>query len=97
MNSKLDKRRKEILNILARVPISSTQQLAEDTGVSNETMRKDLDALADEGLIVKVHGGVALAALAVGAPAALSLKFLLTCAPHIMRRKSGQSHKAPSG
>ena len=65
MNSKLDKRRKEILNILARVPISSTQQLAEDTGVSNETMRKDLDALADEGLIVKVHGGVALAGGAV--------------------------------
>ena len=57
MNSKLDKRRKEILNILARVPISSTQQLAEDTGVSN--------ALADEGLIVKVHGGVALAGGAV--------------------------------
>lgn len=61
MTSKLDKRRKEILNILARVPISSTQQLAEETGVSNETMRKDLDALADEGLILKVHGGVALA------------------------------------
>lgn len=65
MNSKLDKRRKEILNILARVPISSTQQLAEETGVSNETMRKDLDALADEGLILKVHGGVALVGGAV--------------------------------
>lgn len=65
MNSKLDKRRKEILNILARVPISSTQQLAEETGVSNETMRKDLDALADEGMILKVHGGVALAGGAV--------------------------------
>lgn len=61
MISKLDKRRKEILNLLANVPISSTQQLAEETGVSNETTRKDLDALADEGLILKVHGGVALA------------------------------------
>lgn len=61
MISKLDKRRKEILTILSKVPISSTQQLADLTKVSNETMRKDLDALSDEGLIIKVHGGVALA------------------------------------
>lgn len=61
MISKLDIRRKKILSILSEVPISSTQQLAEETSVSNETMRKDLDALAEEGLIIKVHGGVALA------------------------------------
>lgn len=56
-----DVRRKKILGLLAQVPISSTQQLADGTGVSTETMRKDLDALAEEGLIIKVHGGVALA------------------------------------
>lgn len=61
MRNKLDKRRKEILSILSEVPISSTQQLADLTSVSNETIRKDLDVLADEGLIIKVHGGVALA------------------------------------
>lgn len=61
MKSKLDKRRQLILSILADVPISSTQKLAEATNVSNETIRKDLDALADEGRIIKVHGGVALA------------------------------------
>lgn len=61
MISKLDKRRNEILSILSEVPISSTQQLADMTNVSNETIRKDLDALADKGLIIKVHGGVALA------------------------------------
>lgn len=61
MISKLDRRRKEILKILAEVPISSTPQLAQLTKVSTETMRKDLDALAEEGAIVKVHGGVALA------------------------------------
>ncbi|MDL2301746.1 DeoR/GlpR family DNA-binding transcription regulator [Lachnospiraceae bacterium OttesenSCG-928-D06] len=60
MISKLDKRRNEILSILSQIPISSTQQLAEETGVSTETMRKDLDFLAEEGLILKVHGGVAL-------------------------------------
>lgn len=61
MIRKLDTRRKEIISILSDVPISSTQQLADATGVSNETIRKDLDALADEGLIIKVHGGVAIA------------------------------------
>ncbi len=61
MISKLDKRRNDILTILSKVPISSTQQLAEEINVSSETIRKDLDFLAEEGLILKVHGGVALA------------------------------------
>lgn len=60
MASRLDARRKKILDLLAQVPISSTMQLADATDVSTETMRKDLDALAEEGLIIKVHGGVAL-------------------------------------
>ncbi len=61
MANKLQLRREKILDLLSQVPISSTQQLAEATDVSTETMRKDLDALAEEGLIIKVHGGVALA------------------------------------
>jgi len=61
MASKLNKRRKYVLEVLSEVPISSTQQLAELAKVSTETMRKDLDALSDEGSIIKVHGGVALA------------------------------------
>lgn len=60
MSEKLAVRRKAILALLSQMPISSTQQLAVATDVSTETMRKDLDALADEGLIIKVHGGVAL-------------------------------------
>jgi DeoR/GlpR family transcriptional regulator of sugar metabolism len=65
MSGKLDARRKKILDILAQIPISSPLQLAEAAKVSSETMRKDLDALALEGLIIKVHGGVALANAAV--------------------------------
>lgn len=61
MASKLDTRRKKILTLLGEVPLSSTQQLAEEIGVSTETMRKDLDILAENGMILKVHGGVALA------------------------------------
>jgi DeoR/GlpR family transcriptional regulator of sugar metabolism len=61
MAGKPDARRRKILDILAQIPISSTIQLAAAAKVSTETMRKDLDALAQEGLIIKVHGGVALA------------------------------------
>lgn len=61
MGSKLEKRRQTILDMLAKIPISTRMQLANATGVSTETIRKDLDALADEGKIIMVHGGVALA------------------------------------
>ena len=61
MASKLSVRRKNILNLLSQKPISSTQEIAATTGVSSETIRKDLDALAEQGLVIKVHGGVALA------------------------------------
>ncbi|MDR1549946.1 MAG: DeoR/GlpR family DNA-binding transcription regulator [Hungatella sp.] len=61
MANKLQLRREKILDLLSQIPISSTQQLAKATDVSTETMRKDLDALAEGGLIIKVHGGVALA------------------------------------
>jgi len=61
MDGKIEKRRKAILDLLSQVPISSTAQLASAMEVSTETMRKDLDALADEGMIIKIHGGVALA------------------------------------
>lgn len=61
MKLSLQQRRSEILKTLSQIPISTTIQLAEQTNVSCETIRKDLDALSKEGLIIKVHGGVALA------------------------------------
>ncbi|MGL5675227.1 MAG: DeoR/GlpR family DNA-binding transcription regulator [Cellulosilyticaceae bacterium] len=61
MKLTLQQRREKILKTLAEIPLSTTIQLAEETGVSTETIRKDLDALAKEGSIIKVHGGVALA------------------------------------
>lgn len=61
MKQTLKARREQILDLLSKVPLSSTVELAELTKVSCETMRKDLEALAVQNLIVKVHGGVALA------------------------------------
>ncbi len=57
--SKLQERRNKIIEILSETPICSTQQLADATNVSTETMRKDLEALQSKGSIIKVHGGVA--------------------------------------
>ncbi|MGL6173121.1 MAG: DeoR/GlpR family DNA-binding transcription regulator [Cellulosilyticaceae bacterium] len=60
MKLSLKQRRDKILSVLSEIPISTTLQLAEQTNVSSETIRKDLEALSKEGLIIKVHGGVAL-------------------------------------
>lgn len=61
MRSNVQQRREAILRTLSQIPISTTIQLAQQTNVSCETIRKDLDALSKEGIIMKVHGGVALA------------------------------------
>lgn len=61
MAHRLEQRRRQILELLAQSRICSPIQLASATQVSTETIRKDLDALANEGIIIKVHGGVALA------------------------------------
>lgn len=61
MKSKTDIRRDDILELLSKNAISSTQYLAEMLNVSSETIRKDLDLLSSKGKIIKVHGGAALA------------------------------------
>lgn len=57
---KVKKRHQEILKILANVPISTIQNLANELEVSSETIRKDLKQLSDEDKIIQTHGGVVL-------------------------------------
>lgn len=61
MSDKLQVRRNLILKALAQIPVCTIRHLSEITKVSTETVRKDLDFLANEGVIIKVHGGAALA------------------------------------
>jgi DeoR family glycerol-3-phosphate regulon repressor len=49
-----------IMEAVARAGTCSVSQLALDLAVSDETVRRDIKVLADEGRVVKVHGGVAL-------------------------------------
>lgn len=57
--SKSDLRRKAMLAFVASAPITTPGQLVERFEVSAETVRRDLEQLVQEGLIYRVHGGVA--------------------------------------
>lgn len=53
-------REKQILEYLHQHGSASIQQLVEALGVSNMTVHRDLNKLAESGQIVKKHGGAAL-------------------------------------
>jgi DeoR family ulaG and ulaABCDEF operon transcriptional repressor len=46
-----------ILRALARQPVATVKDLAALTGASEATLRRDIAKLADQGLLLKVHGG----------------------------------------
>jgi Transcriptional regulators of sugar metabolism len=50
-------RKERILELLAQKNAVSIQEFVEDLGVSESTLRRDLVALEEEGLLTRVHGG----------------------------------------
>jgi DNA-binding Lrp family transcriptional regulator len=54
-------RQSQVVQWLGEQQSLTIEELAERLGVSVMTVHRDLDALAREGLVVKVHGGVTLA------------------------------------
>ena len=53
-------RRQQLLEILRKQPGLRVPELARALEVSQGTIRNDLDALSDEGRLLRVHGGAAL-------------------------------------
>ncbi|MBP7566663.1 MAG: DeoR/GlpR transcriptional regulator [Burkholderiaceae bacterium] len=56
----LSARQERIVEILRSTPSITTIELAQRLAVSGETVRRDLQALADDGIVQKFHGGVSL-------------------------------------
>ncbi|MDC8803805.1 DeoR/GlpR family transcriptional regulator [Halomonas pacifica] len=54
------KRHDAILSLIKRQGYASIEQLTQEFGVTPQTIRRDLNALADEGLVRRVHGGAGL-------------------------------------
>src|SRR4051812_21268575 len=54
-------RRRETYDLIERKGSASVTDLAKELDVSVQTVRRDLEALEDEGLIERVHGGAVVA------------------------------------
>ncbi len=54
-------RRESILEVVAELGFASVEQLSERSGVSQMTVRRDLQHLEDEGLLRRTHGGATMA------------------------------------
>jgi DeoR/GlpR family transcriptional regulator of sugar metabolism len=57
----MNARQKEILKLIAQAKEISVALLAETLGISQVTLRKDLDALAQDGYVKRHHGTVSVA------------------------------------
>ncbi|MDO9598570.1 MAG: DeoR/GlpR family DNA-binding transcription regulator [Azoarcus sp.] len=67
-------RQERILELLERTSTLTTLDLARELQVSDQTIRRDLKALAGNGTVEKFHGGVRLCAEAYEAPFAQRLQ-----------------------
>ena len=56
----VSKRRERILDYLSANETINTNELAEKLDISPLTLRRDLQALDDEGLIIRYYGGAKL-------------------------------------
>ena len=57
---KVKARQEKILAMMESAPVTQVVDLANDLNVTMETIRKDLDVLEKQGLIVRIRGGAAL-------------------------------------
>ncbi len=75
-----------ILETVARLGSCSVNQLARQLSVSDETIRRDLKALAASGRVIKVHGGVALPDVLRESPFELRLRENIDAKKRIAQR-----------
>ncbi len=59
----MEERQRKILDILSNEARATVCNLAERLGVSDDTIRRDLNSLSDNGFLQKVHGGAVAIAI----------------------------------
>jgi DeoR/GlpR family transcriptional regulator of sugar metabolism len=67
-------RRQEILDRLHRAGYVSVRQLAADYGVDTSTIRRDLEIMAEHGMVARSHGGATLPAEPAETPYAVKVE-----------------------
>ena len=58
-NNKMKHRREKMLQLICEAPVTTINELAEFFSVSTETIRKDIEFLEEQDLVIRIHGGVA--------------------------------------
>lgn len=84
------KRRQEICGIVERAGYAEARQLAAELGVDASTIRRDLDVLAQNGLIQRTHGG----ALPVANGVAVDLPYAVKQREHTADKRAIARHAA---
>jgi len=60
MSKSVKRRRQELLEYLGNQHAMTIRQMSEELGVSQSTLRRDLDAMEEEGLVERIHGSARL-------------------------------------
>ncbi len=60
MSESVNRRRQELLEFLEDQHAVSIRHMSEELGVSQSTLRRDLDAMEEEGLVERIHGSARL-------------------------------------
>lgn len=58
--SKIESRRQKIVELVGRKGFASIDELSRQFGVTPQTLRRDINDLAEQGLLARYHGGAAL-------------------------------------
>ena len=58
-NNKMKHRREKMLQLICEAPVTTINELAEFFSVSTETIRKDIEFLEEQDLVIRIHGRVA--------------------------------------
>src|SRR5262249_9199830 len=64
----LQERRQHVLDLISRQGFATLDSLARTLGVSQSTLRRDLDHWAERGLVKRIHGGAMYTGDSAGLP-----------------------------